>query len=174
MRIVALTISLLIFPIWTFGSEYVLGEYRRYGSDNYLELFSVSQGGPCQNAAQRGQSFELIMGLISPSANEFSIRITSPLTEEAEAEIMSFYKKNLPNELEKALRSAGNMHNPALVPLVDSFVNAFKATTLFHTFETTIREKGYKVIKVEFEKFDMPEGDLDVAEITLRCVPSSP
>ena len=155
-----LTISLLIFPILAYGAEYKLGEYRRYGSRNYLEIGRISQG---------GQSFKLIMSLIDPRKKDFSIRIMSPLTDEAKVEIMAFYKKNLPNELMKALDSTGNLHNPALDPLIDSFVNALKSTTLFHTFETSIREKGYRVIKVRFEKFEMRKGDLFVAEITIKC-----
>jgi len=160
MRVIVLTISLLIFPILTFEAEYKLGEYRRYGSDNYLEIGRISKG---------GQSFELIMSLIDHYHEDFSIRIMSPLTDTAKLEIMGFYRKNLPDELKKALDSTGNLHNPALDPLIDNFSNALKATTLFHTFETSIRGKGYTIIKIELEKFEMRKGDLFVAEITLKC-----
>ena len=160
MRISALAISLLILPVLAIGAEYSVGEYRRYGSSNYLEIDRIPQG---------GKSFDIIMSLISPTHEDFSIRILSPLTDEAKIDIMQFYKKNLPDELRKALGSTGNLHNPALDPLIDSFSNALKATTLFHTFETSLREKGYRIVKIEFEKFEMPKGDLFLAEIILKC-----
>lgn len=160
MKIAVLTIILLIFPILTFGTEYKIGEYRRYGSENYLEIGRISQG---------GQSFELIMNLIDPYHDDFSIRIMSPLTEEAKFEIIGFYKKNIPDDLKKALDSTGNLHNPALGPLINSFSNAFKTTTLFHAYATAIREKGYNVITIDFEKFELRKGNLFVGETTLKC-----
>ena len=109
------------------------------------------------------------MSLIDPNHEDFSIRILSPLTKSAKTEIMSYYEKHLPAELKLALNSSGNLHNPAMNPLIEKFVDALKVTTLFEQYETTINGKGYVVSKIGLEKFTMSNGDLFVAEITIKC-----
>jgi hypothetical protein len=160
MRLIYLIIAVLILPLVALGDEYTLGEYRRYGSYNYLELARTSNG---------GASFEFIMSLIKPSHDKFSIRIMSPLTQEAKIEMLDFYQKNIPVELNSALNSSGDLHNPALKPLMDKFSAALKRTTLFSKYEAILKTKGYRVLKIGFEKFEFISGDLWVAEINIEC-----
>ena len=39
---------------------------------------------------------------------------------------MSYFHTSIPVELEKALKSSGNIHNPAVIPLAEKFIDALK------------------------------------------------
>ena len=147
-------------PSMVFGGEFIIGEYRRYGSENYLELLNAKQG---------GAGFEHIMSLIEPSNNIFNIRILSPLTDEAKNEITNFFEINFKKELLIALKSKGNLNNPAILPLEKEFISAFKTTTLYEKYKALISSKGYEVVDVTFEKFEIQKGEPFVVEIWLKC-----
>lgn len=80
-------------------------------------------------------------------------------------------KRKIPNELEKALASSGNLHNPTLRPLIKSFSAAFKTTQLFQEIETELQKGGYVSTIVEFEKYTINTKGTPkiwVADIWLR------
>ena len=85
----------------------------------------------------------------------FAIRVMLPLEDcKLQDEIKSYYKKHLPKELQKALKSSANLHNPTLKPLIKSFEKAFKETSLYKKMDKTLKVSGYKLKdEISFEKF---------------------
>jgi len=92
---------------------------------------------------------------LSKIDRDFAIRIMLPLEDcKVQNEIKAYYQKNLPKSLKVALKSSGNLHNPKLKPLINSFPSAFKSTSLYKKLSTTLEIRGYKLKKeVSFEKF---------------------
>jgi hypothetical protein len=83
---------------------------------------------------------------------------------------MTFYQKHYPNELEGALNSSGNMHNPALGGIIKHFDEAFKSTELYSDFNQTLNLYGYRINSIDLEKFTIYSGKVSVAEIIIFCV----
>ena len=160
MKRTVLIILTCITSFSAFGDEFILGEYRRYGSYNYLEIGRNPKG---------WITFEQIFSLINPTHEKLEIRILSPLTDAAKEEIMSYFHASIPGELEKALKSSGNIHNPAVIPLAENFIDAFKETNLFKKYAETINGKGYVIKNISYEKLSLHEGKLFVTELNITC-----
>ena len=87
--------------------------------------------------------------------NSFAIRVMLPLKDcKIQDEIRTYYKKHLPKELKKALKSSTNLHNPALKPLIENFDKALKSTSLYKKLDRTLKLFGFTLEKdISFEKF---------------------
>lgn len=71
----------------------------------------------------------------------------------AQREIMDYLQKHYPKELSRAMESAGNMHNPKMIPLRKPFEEALMATTFVSDVKADLAKIGYDVSGVNTEKF---------------------
>ena len=85
----------------------------------------------------------------------FAIRIMLPLENcKVQDEIKAYFKKYFPQELEKALRSSGNLHNPTLTSLIKHFLQALRATSLYKDLNQSLNNNNFILEKeISFEKF---------------------
>ena len=92
---------------------------------------------------------------LSKIDGNFAIRIMLPLEDcKMQNELKAYYLKNLPKSLKFALKSSGNLHNPKLKPLINSFPSAFKSTSLYKKVKIILEIWDYKLEKdISFEKF---------------------
>lgn len=70
-----------------------------------------------------------------------------------QAELLATLRADAPRELKAALRSSGNIHNPALDPLIDPFKRALMKTTLAKNADTALAKQGLKITGVDYEEF---------------------
>lgn len=78
-------------------------------------------------------------------------------------ELFAYYKKHLPKKvIKKALKSSGNIHNPAIVPLSKAFPDAFKSTTFFKDIESALGEHCYKLYGMDREKFSIDTKNIHI------------
>ena len=71
----------------------------------------------------------------------------------AQKEIMSYLQQHYPKELKAATESAGNMHNPKVIPLRKPFEEALLSTTFVKNLQVDLAKIGYEVSGVSTEKF---------------------
>lgn len=76
------------------------------------------------------------------------------------AEITGYYQRNIPKELEKALKSSGNLHNPALLPLSIHFKEALKTTSEYKLIRKTLIRHKYEIKSIWVEKFTYKKNDI--------------
>ena len=109
----------------------------------------------------------------------FAIRIMLPLENcKVQDEIKTYYKKHFPKELEEALKSSGNLHNPTLNLLIKYFPQALRATSLYKNLNQPLKDNSFVLEKkISFEKFRLFEHSnsyLFHADIWLGAKPVSP
>ncbi|MEW6076183.1 MAG: hypothetical protein AB1724_00035 [Thermodesulfobacteriota bacterium] len=76
-----------------------------------------------------------------------------------ENEILSLLQKNNPTELEAALRSAENMHNPKVIALRDAVNNAVFGTATVEKINKELNSYGLNVLSASHEKLTIYEKD---------------
>jgi hypothetical protein len=116
-----------------------------------------------------GQTLYKVIAPLTISSMEVSIRILHPLDKNTNLELLKYYERQMPNELKDALGSKGNLHNPALKPLIEEFAQAIRDTEFFAAINRDLGRLGYFVNSVNFEKFFILDGHFYVAEINLTC-----
>lgn len=77
------------------------------------------------------------------------------VSEQMQWELLVFFRRHFPDELEAAAASAGNLHNPQLAPLMAGYARAVRATSYVARLEEILAAHGYRVVDVSFEKFSM-------------------
>ncbi|KZN39861.1 hypothetical protein [Pseudoalteromonas luteoviolacea] len=75
-------------------------------------------------------------------------------------EVVKYYEDHIPSELEVALKSSGNLHNPALSPLKEQFKNAIRSTSEYRLIDKTLKQHKYEIKSIWFEKFTFRKGEL--------------
>ena len=76
----------------------------------------------------------------------------------------------MPSDLEAALRSSRNLHNPALAPLVKSFIDALKSTTMYSELVSELHKIGFEIKDITFEKFSISaKGIVPVPDVHINC-----
>ncbi len=100
-----------------------------------------------------GSSIAEVFEVIVYREREFTVRLIGESSEFTNQELLTYYQNNYPVELESAFKSSGNMHNPAISGVRDKFQEALKSTTIFKHLLIELNKLGYKVAKIEFEKF---------------------
>ena len=106
----------------------------------------------------------------------FSIRVMLPCGDaQIEKELKAYYQNKMPKELNSALKSSCNLHNPTLSPMIDAFPLAFKSTSFYKKLEKDLNTKGYWIDKkIDFEKFTIDKNQksyLFSADIWLKTIP---
>ena len=75
-------------------------------------------------------------------------------------ELMESFKETYPSELDAALRSLGNMHNPKVRPLSSHFSECLLRTPSVQKINALFHEHGYEISSTVHEKFRI-EKDAD-------------
>lgn len=88
-------------------------------------------------------------------------------------ELYQQFEKDCPDLLADALRSAGNMHNPKVIPLWQKFSESMLRTPTFKKIAEQLKEYGYTIKQVGCEKFSIikdkdPPTFFGIAFITLN------
>lgn len=124
----------------------------------------------------RGNDAKSLSDCLSVINKYFAIRIMLPMSDpELQDELISYYKDTIPSAYKRALDSKRGIHNAVNKPLIDSFPDAFRKTTIYKELENFLELKGYLVKqKISFEKFDIyssGKDDFIHADIWLHAIP---
>lgn len=117
-----------------------------------------------------GEQFSSLFEKEINKENIIKVRLLGEFSDEVNDELISYYKREMPNELDAAFSSSGNHDNPALKPLIKSFPSALKTTSLFQSIDTAFNSENYSNTNIEFEKFSLipsNEKKIWVADIWL-------
>lgn len=161
MKSLLITVVIAILPSAVLSAEYKIAEFdpiTNYGSQ-FLELQIVSEN---------GKTFNEILGTLYLSKDDLSVRILGVLPYKTQEELIAFYKREIPDVLSKSLKSSGNLHNPALSPLIRKFPDAFKNTVMYSEIEKTLKIKGYSPLQIDFEKFSINNKEISVPDILIK------
>ena len=74
-------------------------------------------------------------------------------------ELFAWLKREAPRELQAALKSSGNLHNPKLEPLRKPFDRAVMATSAVQRINTVLAPHNLKVAGAAYEKFMLPKEE---------------
>lgn len=159
-QFIFILLTILVFT----GTRALAGEYKIYEdrvyNGEFLELGRVEKD---------GISLEEVLNLTKPNNEHLPIRIMNPISKETAREMVALYRQKYPKDLDRALKSSGNMHNPALVGVQAKFTEIFKATSYYLGLVTTLNKFGYDIDEwIEYEKFEFHSGP-QVEEIWLNC-----
>lgn len=159
---ITLSILLLMVSANSFATDVKLANLQRYGSSPLLELFLMPSG---------GSSIAEVFEVIVYNEREFTVRLIGESSEFTNQELLTYYQNNYPNELEAAFKSSGNMHNPAISGVRDNFPEALESTTIFKQLLIELNKLGYKVSKIEFEKFTVSKKyGISIPDVYIRVV----
>ncbi|MDK1285819.1 hypothetical protein [Pseudoalteromonas umbrosa] len=153
--------SLLIYSSYSQSTELKILEFKRYGATPSLELALVKSEG-----YQAKDTFKVL----EFTRKEFSLRLIGQSSEKTNNELLEFYKQNYSSELVAAKKSSGNLHNPALHPLMKAYDQALKSTTLFQDINIELSKRGYVVSEIDFEKFSMYNGVISIPDTYISVV----
>ncbi len=118
-----------------------------------------------------GSSIAEVFEVIVYRERAFTVRLIGESSEFTNQELLTYYQNNYPNELETAFKSSGNMHNPAISGVRDIFPEALKSTTIFKQLLIELNKLGYKVSKIEFEKFTASKKHgISIPDVYIRVV----
>ena len=130
--------------MYSLATDVKLANLQRYGSSPGMELFLMPSG---------GSSIADVFKVITYTEKSFTVRLIGESSEFTNQEIVKFYQDNYPLELKEAFNSSGNMHNPAIAGVREKFPEALATTTIFQQLKIELDKLGYRVEKIEFEKF---------------------
>jgi hypothetical protein len=161
MRICTLTLLLLISAS-SLGTDVKLANLQRYGSSPLMELFLMPSG---------GNSISDVFKVITFNEEAFTVRLIGESSEFTNQELLKFYQEKFPAQLQEALNSSGNLHNPAIAGVRDKFPEALQATSIFRQLEIELHALGYRVEKIEFEKFTASKKyGISIPDVYIRVV----
>ena len=155
-KLLILLILVIATPLWIYNNNWVLDK------EDTLN-YTPNRGVP-------------LLFCLAQIDKAFSIRVMLPFENcQLQEELREYYETKLPKELNKALKSSGNLHNPTLAPLIKHFPSAFKSTTLYKKLEESVKDRGYGIDKeITFEKFTIDRNEklyLFSADIWLETIP---
>ena len=163
MKKILLVAALILSSIPAYGTEFKLIHFDRYGESPGMEL---------SLRPNNGNKLSEIFNILELTRDEFYIRLIGETSDKTNSEILQFYRDNFPNEWNIALlKASGKLHDPSLAPLADVFDQALKSTTMYSSLIRELKERGYKVVGIEFEKFSIEKnGVVPFPDVHLRCV----
>ena len=163
MKKVLIITVLILSSIPVYGTEFKLIHFDRYGKSPGMEL---------SLRPNNGNTLSEIFNVIELTRDEFYIRLIGVSSDKTNSEILQFYHDNFPNEWSIALLGAsGKLHDPSLAPLADAFDQALKSTTMYSSLIRELKERGYKIVGIDFEKFSIEKnGAVPFPDVHLRCV----
>jgi hypothetical protein len=155
-------VALYLFIITATADDFTLSSTESRENYYFIQL---------QHGLGKGSKFTDIFKKIDVDKDDIAIRIVGGFSDTTNKEIISYYKRVIPIEFEKAIKSSGNLHNPTLKPLIKSFSSAYKTTQLFQDIDTELNNSGYTSTKIGFEKYTINAKGAPkiwVADIWLR------
>jgi hypothetical protein len=162
MKIILLASFFGLLSVFAIAEDFKLGKNETRGRHTLIELYyGHGKGAPFAEVLEQA---EINRALVF-------IRIIGEVSSKTSRELLSFYKEEMPRELEDALASSGGMDDPAVLPLQTSFDKAFMSTKLFKEIEIELQKLGYSLNKIDFEKFILDTKDspqIRVADIWLK------
>ncbi|MBI9075263.1 MAG: hypothetical protein JEZ02_07625 [Desulfatibacillum sp.] len=165
MRNFMLAIFFLVLTMTAHAEGFKLTNLQRYGGAPGMELFL---------RGENGSTLQEIFSVVELSGDEFYVRLVGISTETTSAEMLKYYKENMPKELDAALQSSGHWHDPAVSPLGKSFPGAFKATSLHSSLAEQLAKHGYTVTQIHCEKYQiLSNGFVSAPDVHVYCVKDS-
>ncbi len=113
------------------------GVYIKYGHDGFGDFKTALDA-----IGQSKTLLSLYMG-----------RLVQIDSDTLQPDIMAYLKRNYPGDLNLALSSAGNPHNPKVIALHDAVKEAVLHTRFFKGLNDILHRYGYRIKSVSFEKF---------------------
>lgn len=139
------------------ATEFKLGSFNRYGAAPSLELFMYPGD---------GESLGDIFRVLEFTRESLYVRLIGGSSEETNRELLEYYDDRFPywkGDLTK---------EPDMVkPL---FVEALMSTTLFRELESKLKDSGYSVRNVSFEKLVYDASDISVPDVYITCERTAP
>lgn len=74
-------------------------------------------------------------------------------------QLLTIIRKNAPNELDGAIRSAGNMHNPKVIALRPAVCRAFLQTGFVGALDRVLGDHNLQITEVSIEKLMVTHAD---------------
>ncbi len=145
-RRISIFILLLVFLSNLFADEFfTFDKYKK--RDNY-DFFQINYN------PHEGKRFKEVFDGTKATQQSVYIRMLGKFAEQTNKELFAYYEKHIPKKvMKKALKSSGNMHNPAILPLSKAFENALATTTFFKEITSVLKQNCYQLDKIEREKF---------------------
>ena len=78
-----------------------------------------------------------------------------------QSELHSYMAENYPQQLEEALNSAGNMHNPKVIALHQAFREAILKSSYVQSVNEAFSKRCEKISSVSFEKFHIAKSSIN-------------
>ncbi|MBQ4810301.1 hypothetical protein J8M20_03095 [Pseudoalteromonas luteoviolacea] len=146
----------LLFSAVSFGTEVKLTSFNRYGATPSMELAL---------SPSNANSLEEVFSVIKISRKELYVRLIGESSKNTNSELFNFYSDKFPywkGDLTK---------EPHLVkPL---FVDALKSTTLYKTLNRLLKENGYHINNISFEKLSFDSNSISVPDVYIECAKST-
>ena len=102
------------------------------------------------------QSFEEALQRMSDSGRIQKVDVVFTLSDEIfQKELFSELERDAPHELQEALKSSGNMHNPAMHQLWKPFEKALLATPTIRKLNASLAAYGLGISRAGVEKFEL-------------------
>jgi hypothetical protein len=127
---------------------------------------SLPESASISYSANVEEGHELINGAIEQLIKEGKLNLLKALHVSwllddpvFQAEIFSVLRLNNPTQLEAALQSAGNMHNPKMQAMYEPFANAVLATDTVKKIDKALNSYGLKIEHAPHEKLMLIEAD---------------
>ena len=143
MTRIVILIGLLLFSNYLFGQELTWKTELR--SDGNSVVFRAANG--LASLEEVINSIPLESWIIHFSASDLLDQV------DFQNDVFSYLQNNYPDELAKALASAGNMHNPAVKQLREPFKAAVLNSTYVEEINKSLSNRCEKVTEVIIEKF---------------------
>lgn len=159
MKYILLQITLILFSGFAISGEFKLASLDR--KSGFIEVYVTDES---------GSTFDEVFNVLSLNDEKIFVRILGGFPRVASNEIMVFLNKQIPVEIDTALKSSGNLHNPTLAPVVNLLLPALQSTHLYRDISHVLDEYGYSIVEVTYEKLTIYKGAVTVAEFSLRCI----
>ncbi|MDP8079996.1 hypothetical protein [Phocoenobacter skyensis] len=139
-----------------YASHYKLSKNEKRDGYDFFEF---------QHYPDKGKSFKDVFDSSKATQKAVYLRMLGEFSPKTNKELFSYYEKHIPQAvMKKALKSSGNMHNPAIQPLNNMFDKAFKTTSFFKEIISIMEKHCYKLKKIEREKFNINTKTLRILQ----------
>ncbi len=147
---------LFIFTSISFGTEFKLNSFNRYGAVPSMELSLYSDN---------ANTLDEIFNVLEFSRDKLHLRLIGSSSEKTNKELADYY-------FDKFHYWKGDLRKePKLVkPL---FTDALRSTSLFKKLKQKLNEHGYQVTNISFEKLSFSTDKISIPDVYITCVKSA-
>lgn len=144
MKIILTMLFIGFLSVQAHAELFTLYDIRNESERDLLQFHVENEQGTAFSEALTPDRFEYELNYI---------RLLGSFSKKTSDELLAYFQTHMPTELELAMQSSGNMHNPAIQPLRKNFVKAFQTTIMYQTIAEEMLKHNYQIERVEFEKF---------------------